>query len=92
MLYEMCIEKSVTRDHCSATSGKLRDVSPSEEIFYHTSYPYKTNRIYQRSLMQTEKSQPEGKRIMPERRFTEFPALSVDLRVGISRSASETDD
>ena len=29
--------------------------------------------------MQTEKSQPEGKRIMPE---TEFPALSVDSRLG----------
>ena len=41
--------------------------------------------------MQTEKSQPEGKRIMPETRFTEFPALSVDPRVGISQSASETD-
>ena len=42
--------------------------------------------------MQTEKSLPEGKRIMPESRFTEFPAFSVDPRVGISRSASETDD
>ena len=49
------------------------------------------NRIYHRSPMQTEKSQPEGKRIMLEIRFTEFPALSVDRRVGISRSASETD-
>ena len=38
--------------------------------------------------MQTEKSHPEGKRIMPETRFTEFPASSV----GISRYASETDD
>ena len=28
---------------------------------------------------------------MPETRFTEFPALSVDPRVWISRSASETD-
>ena len=28
--------------------------------------------------MQTEKSKPEGKRIMPETRFTEFPALSVE--------------
>ena len=37
--------------------------------------------------MQTETSQPEGRRIMPETRFTEFPALSVDPRVGISRSA-----
>ena len=35
---------------------------------------------------------PEGKRIMPETRFTEFPVLSVDPRVEISRSASETDD
>ena len=41
--------------------------------------------------MQTEKCQPEGKRIMPETRFTEFPALSVDPRVGISQSASATD-
>ena len=35
--------------------------------------------------MQTEKSQPEGKQIKPETKFTEFPALSVDLRFGISR-------
>ena len=34
--------------------------------------------------MQTEKSQPEGKRIMPETRFTEFLALSVDPKVEIS--------
>ena len=45
----------------------------------------KIKRIYCRSPMQTEKSQPEGKRIMPETRFTEYPALSVDPRVGISR-------
>ena len=51
-----------------------------------------TNRIYHRAPVQTEKSQPEGKRIMPETRFTEFSALSVDPEVGISRSASETDD
>ena len=29
--------------------------------------------------------------MMPETRYTESPALSVDPRVGISRSASETD-
>ena len=40
--------------------------------------------------METEKSQPEGKRKMPGTRFNEFPALSVDPRVEISRSASET--
>ena len=51
-----------------------------------------TNRIYHRSLMQTKKSQPEDKRVMLETRFTEFPALSVDPRVRISRSASQTDD
>ena len=39
-----------------------------------------------------EKSQPEGKRIMPQTRFTEFPALFVDPRVGIFRSALETND
>ena len=48
------------------------------------------NRIYYRSPMQTERSQPEGKRIMPETRFTEFSALSVYPRVGISSSASQT--
>ena len=39
------------------------------------------NRIYHRSPMQTEKSLPESKRIMPERRFTEFPALAVHQRI-----------
>ena len=29
---------------------------------------------------------------MPEARFTELPALSVDLRVWVSRSVSDTDD
>ena len=29
---------------------------------------------------------------MPKTRFTEYPALSVDARVGISLSTSETDD
>ena len=50
------------------------------------------NRIYHPSSIQTEKSQPEDKGIMPETRFTEFPALSVDPRDGISWSALETDD
>ena len=36
------------------------------------------NRISHQSSMQTEKSQPEGKRIMPETRFTEYPALFFD--------------
>ena len=52
---------------------------------------FQNNRIHHRSLMQTEKSQLEGLGIIPETRVTEFPALSVDPRVGISRSASETD-
>ena len=55
-------------------------------------YTGKDNGIYHWSLMQTEKSQPEGKRRMPETRFIEFPALSVDSRVGISLSAPKTDD
>ena len=42
--------------------------------------------------MQTEKSKPSGQRIMPETKWTSFPALPVRPRVGISRSASETDD
>ena len=40
--------------------------------------------------MQTEKSQPEGSRIMPKTKFTEFPALSADPRVGVFLTASET--
>ena len=40
--------------------------------------------------MQTEKSQPEGKWIMPETRL--FPALSVHPCVKIARSASGADD
>ena len=40
----------------------------------------------------TEKSRLAGKRIMPETRFTSFPALYVDPVVGISWSASETND
>ena len=43
------------------------------------------------SSTQTEKSQPQGKWIMPETRLTMFPVLSVDQRVGISLSALETD-
>ena len=42
--------------------------------------------------MQTEESETEGKRIMPETRFNKFPALSVDPRVEMSRSASGTYD
>ena len=51
----------------------------------------KINIIYHRSPIQTEKSNPEGKRIMPEKGLTELSTLSVDPRVGIPRSASETD-
>ena len=50
------------------------------------------NRIYHRLPLQAEKSQLGSKRIMPETRLTEFPALSVDPRIRIARSASETDD
>ena len=49
------------------------------------------NRIHRKSPMQSEKSQSEGKRTMPETRFTETPALSVDPTLWISRSASVTD-
>ena len=61
-------------------------------IFEKRNYSFaKINRIYHRSLIQTEKSNPEGKRIMPEKGLTELSTLSVDPRVGIPRSASETD-
>ena len=45
-----------------------------------------------RYLFLTGISQPEGKWIMPETRFTSFPALSVGPRVEISRSASGIHD
>ena len=38
--------------------------------------------------MQTEKTQLEGKSTMLGTRFTQFPTLSVDPKVRISRSAS----
>ena len=49
--------------------------------------PCEKIRICHWSSMQTERSKPEGERIMPE---TRFPALSIDPKVGISWSASET--
>ena len=67
---------------------KKQKTNHSEE---HVTATLKTNIIYHRSSMQTEIPQPEGKRIMPETRFTEFLAISVDPRVGISWSASEID-
>ena len=50
------------------------------------------NRICHRSMMQTEKSQPEGKQILLETRLTEFLAFSIEPGVGISRSAWQTYD
>ena len=38
--------------------------------------------IYHRPAMQTENFHPEDKPKMPETRFTEFPPLSVNPRVG----------
>ena len=61
-------------------------------LVYGIAQTGETSRIYHCSRMQIEKSQPEGKRIMPETRFTKFQALSVDLRVWISGSAMKADD
>ena len=41
------------------------------------------NKLSHRSSKQTEKPQPEDKRIMPDTRFTEFLALSVDPKAGL---------
>ena len=71
--------------------------STSDKNFNHAKLPLVlksvalTNNIYHQSPMQIEKSQPKGKRIMPELRFTLFPALSIDPRIRISRSVSEFD-
>ena len=60
--------------------GEIRIVGPGKTCGYP--YPVCKKKI----------SQPAGKRIMPETRFTECPTLSIDPRVGISRSVSETGD
>ena len=39
------------------------------------------NRIYHRSPLKIEKSQPEGKRILPDMRFTEFSETDNSLFV-----------
>ena len=69
-------------------SSILSPLSPSlwETAQYRLKYCLKG------PLNPKQPTQPEGKRVMPETRFTEFPALSVDPRVGFSRYASETDD
>ena len=96
-MYEVLTEKSALRfavRHHQFTR-LIMSVLDDQEGRMFLSKPHthdkNTCRIYHRSLMQTEKSLPEGKRIMPETRFTEFLALSVHPKVGISRSAFETD-
>ena len=78
-----------TRKCFSATCTKENSFSDSLIASLETN---NINRTYHRSLVQIEKSLPEGKRIMPETRFTSFPALSVGPKVGISRSALKTND
>ena len=54
--------------------GEIRIVGPGKT----RGYPYqvcKKNRFCHRSPIQTEKSQPEGKRIMPEMRSDYFSCL-----------------
>ena len=58
---------------------------------YWTKRGSEVYRTYHRYPMQTEKFQPNVKRIMSNTRFTEFPTLSVDPRLVISLSASESE-
>ena len=60
-------------------------------LFIHCFW-HNIHKIFHWSPMQTEKSQTNSKRIMPETKFAEFPEFSVNPRVGISRSASATED
>ena len=84
VVVELCFYDKFTVNNISVVSKRCLRLCSS--LTRH-----EITRICHWSLMQTEKSQPEGKRIMAETRFTEFPALSVDPRVGISWSAPETD-
>ena len=56
---------------------KLRIQVARRGTYRQCPYSSKMNRIYHRSPMQTEKFQPEGTWIMPDTRFSEFPALSL---------------
>ena len=80
------------RTHAHIPNSKIHVVTAMSRFTKRARQKVKNNRIYYQSQMQTEKSQPEGKWIMPETRFIKFSALSLNLRVGISRSASQTDD
>ena len=60
--------------------GPLNPKQPTNQKYTVNIINIQTNRIYHRSLMQIEKSQPKGKRMMLETRFR------------ISRHALETDD
>ena len=71
----------------ASVNGRCKNQNIAAENY---NAPSDKNRIHHRSPIQTEKSQPEGERLRPETRFTYFPALSIDPRVGVSRSASET--
>ena len=76
-------------EHCVKLNMQAESSDWQQQVFQGRSL--RINKILHRLPMQTERSQPEGKRIFLEMRFTEFPAFSVDPRVGVSRSASETD-
>ena len=87
-------KKMINPVHCQKTEShqKLQQsyaaASAKEKFAMLLLAAGETYKIYHQSPMQTEKSQPEGKWIMSEKRFTKFAALSIDPRVGISLSDS----
>ena len=62
--------------------SKMKEMTDNK---YQILISYVIKIIKHRSLMQTEKSQPSGQRVMPETGYTSFPAFSVYTLVGISR-------
>ena len=60
--------------------AKSQEVSPFPAVCHEANLRYqRINRILSRSPMQTEKSEPEGKRIMAETRCTEHYPLTRGL-------------
>ena len=55
---------------CNKVTGIVSGEATAISVL--TIFPLGINIIYHWSLMQTEKPQHEGKRIMPEKRFTRF--------------------
>ena len=82
ILKKSCLGVLVCSHNCTPADGDKVHLRPAICDKARRKQMGKTNRIYHRSSMQTENSLPEGKRIMPERRSTEFLNYPLTRRLG----------